>query len=223
MITGSQIRAARGLLGWDAIDLAFKAGLTRETVSKIENDVVQAREKTLDRIIQTFAAYDVEFIPDEGVKKKSDSVTKLEGFENFKFFMDEVYEAATNPYSYDGTKPICICNLDNSLFRKYMKSYHAIHVERLKKLQGLKIRSLAAEADKNPVLGSTYLVYRYLKELKGVIAPFYVFSDKFALIDFDVPNAPRILLIHSAALAQSYRDQFNIMWKNALEEPPVVQ
>jgi len=220
MITGRQIRAARGLLGWDATDLAAKAGLTRETVSKIENDSVQARETTIEKISQTFNAYSVEFLPDEGVKIKSDSVRKLEGFENFKFFMDQVYEAAKEKYSYDGTKPICICNLDNSLFRKYMRDYYSVHVERLKKLDGLIIKSLAAEIDKNHVQGATYLTYRYLKELKAVVAPFYVFGDKFALIDFDVPNPPRILMIDSSALAKSYRDQFEIMWKNAAELPP---
>ena len=41
MITGRQIRAARGLVDWSAATLADKAGLTRETVSKIEDETVQ--------------------------------------------------------------------------------------------------------------------------------------------------------------------------------------
>ncbi len=217
MITGRQIRAARALLEWDAEDLAKKAELSRDTIFNIENGKVQAREATAGKIMQIFAAYDIEFIPDEGVKRKSDSVTKLEGFKDFRFFMDQVYEAATQPYSYDGTKPICICNLDNSLFRKYMRDYYPTHVERLKNLKGLEIRSLAAAVDKNHVTAASYLVYRYLKQLSSVVAPFYVFGDKFALIDFDVQDPPRILMIHSPALAQSYRDQFDIMWKNATE------
>jgi len=218
-VTGRQIRAARALLEWDAEDLAAKAGLSRDTIFNIERSVVQARESTIERIIQTFAAYDIEFIPDEGVKKKTDSVAKLGGFKDFKFFMDQVYEAATQPYSLDGTKPICICNLDNSLFRKYMKDYHAVHVDRLKKIPGLQIKSLAADVDRHNVEGASYLVYRYLRELRGVIAPFYVFGDQFALIDFDVQDPPKILMIHSSALARSYRDQFEIMWKNASDEP----
>jgi DNA-binding XRE family transcriptional regulator len=220
MITGRQIRAARALLDWDAEDLAAKAGLSKDTIFNIEKSVVQAREKTTERIIQTFAAYDIEFTPDEGVKRKSDSVTKLEGFKDFKSYMDQVYDACLQPYSCDGTKPVCICNLDNSLFRKYLKDYYPVHAERLKKIKGLKIKSLAAEEDKASFPGTSYLEYRYLKELKDVIAPFYVFGDKFALIDFDVPDPPKILLIHSPSLAQSYRDQFNIMWKNAAEKPP---
>jgi len=221
MITGRQIRAARALLEWDAEDLAEKAELSRDTIFNIENGKVQARETTTERITKIFATYDIEFIPDEGVKRKSDSITKLQGVNDFRSYMDQVYEAATQLYSIDGTKPICICNLDNSLFRKYMGDYHAVHVDRLKKINGLEIRSLAVEADKKHVPGASYLKYRYLPELKAVIAPFYVFGDKFAIIDFDVPDPPRILLIHSPALAHSYRNQFDIMWKNASDKPPI--
>jgi transcriptional regulator with XRE-family HTH domain len=219
MITQRQIRAARALLGWDAADLALKAGLTRATLSNIENDLVQARAGTIEKIMKVFESYNIEFIPDEGVKRRSDSITKLQGFKDFKFFMDQVYESATQQYSINGSKPICICNLDNSLFRKYMKDYHVIHVERLKRIEGLKIRSLASNIDDNHVKGASYLVYRYLKELKAVVAPFYVFGDKFALIDFDVDDPPKILLIHSPSLAQSYRNQFDIMWKYASDNP----
>lgn len=220
MITPPQIRAARGLLGWDAIELGRRTGLSRETIANIESGRTQAREGSLERIVRVFNDSGVEFIPDEGVKRRADSITKLEGVEDFKRFMDMVYEAATKPYSYDGTKPICICNLDNSLFRKYMGDYHAIHVERLIKLKGLKIRSLAAAVDKNHVTGAVYLEYKFLKEFKATVAPFYVFGDKFALIDFNVENPPRILMVDSPSLANSYRDQFEIMWKNASNEPP---
>jgi DNA-binding XRE family transcriptional regulator len=219
LITGRQIRAARALLDISQDDLANAAGLTKQGISKIEDGSVQPREGTISDIMRVFRDKGIEFIPDEGVKRKSDSITKLEGFKDFKFFMDQVYEAALQPYSCDGTKPICICNLDNGLFRKYMKDYYPVHVERLKKIEGLEIRSLAAEIDANHVSAASYLIYRYLKELKAVIAPFYVFDDKFALIDFDVPDPPQILLIHSPSLARSYRDQFDIMWKNASGKP----
>jgi transcriptional regulator with XRE-family HTH domain len=220
MITGPQVRAARGLLDWGADTLAEKAGLSVDTVRNIEKGRVQGHSSSLDKIIQTFSAYEVEFLPDEGVKKKSDSIAKLEGFKDFKFYMDQVYEAALQPYSCGGSKPICICNLDNSLFRKYLKDYYPVHAERLKKIQGLKILSLAAAEDKGSYPGTSYLEYRYLKGLKAVVAPFYVFGDNFALIDFDVQNPPKILLIHSPSLAQSYRDQFYVMWKNAAVKPP---
>lgn len=219
MITGRQIRAARALLDWKAEDLAKKAGLTRVTVSKIESHLVQPQERTAASIIHAFNDHGIEFTADEGVRRRSDSITKLEGFSDFKFFMDLVYEAARQPYSHDGSKPICICNLDNSLFRKYMRDYHAVHVERLRKIKGLAIKSLAASMDKGHIPSATYLVYRYMKEFKATVAPFYVFGDKFSLIDFHVQNPPRILMIDSPSLANSYREQFEILWRSARETP----
>jgi transcriptional regulator with XRE-family HTH domain len=218
MINAEQLRAARALLDWSTADLARLAGLTVNGINKIERGHVQAHRETLEKIREIFEGAGLAFLENSGVQKRTDTIIKLEGYNDFKHFMDQVYEAATKPYSLDGTKPICICNLDNSLFRKHMKDYYAVHVERLKKLSGLQIRSLAAEVDSNHAAGASYLQYRYLKELKSVVAPFYVFGDKFALIDFDVPEPPKILLVHSASLAKSYRDQFNIMWNSASEK-----
>lgn len=218
MIVGRQIRAARALLDMSQDDLATAAGLTPQAIRKIENGGVQPREGTIADITRAFDERGVEFIADEGVKIKSDTIAKLEGYENFKFFMDEIYNAATQTYSRDGSKPICICDLDNSLFRKHLKDYYFVHVERLKKLDGLKIKCLSAEVDREHVPDATYLSYRYLKELKTVATPFYVFGDSFALIDFNTQNPPRILLVHSKLLASSYRDQFEVMWKNAVDK-----
>lgn len=218
MITGRQIRAARALLDISQDELANAAGLTKQGISKIEDGSVQPREGTITDIIRVFRDRGIEFTSDEGVKRKSDSVTKFEGFEDFKFFMDQVYQEARQAYSRDGTKPICICNLDNSLFRKHMKDYYSVHMERMQRIDGLKIRTLASEVDDHLGAEPSYLIYRFLRELKAVVAPFYVFGDKFALIDFDVQNSPKILMIDSPSLAHSYRDQFDIMWKNASDK-----
>ncbi len=218
MITGRQIRAARALLDMSQDALAEETGLTPQAIRKIENGDVQPREGTIADIMRAVMEHGVEFTADEGVKRRSDSVTVLEGFEDFKSFMDQVYEAALDSSSHDGTKPICICDLDNNLFKKHLKDYHSVHVARLKKLKNLEIRCLAAEVDRNHIPDATYLTYRYLNELKTVATPFYVFGDKFALIDFNSLNPPRILMIQSPLLARSYRDQFEVMWKNAADE-----
>lgn len=217
--SSSQLRAARALLNWSRAELAEKTGVSEPTLHRLENNIGDPETRTQKKIRYTLEEHGIEFTSDDGVKKRSDSVVKLEGFDDFKYFMDQVYYAATQPYSIDGTKPICICNLDNSLFRKHMKDHHPLHVERLKKISGLKIRSLSAEADRNHVAGADYLVYRYLRELKGVVAPFYVFGDTFAVLDFNVVEPPKIIMVHSPALARSYRDQFAIMWRNASAKP----
>jgi len=219
MITGSQIRGARGLLDWSADILAKKTGLSVDTIRNIEKGRVQGSVSSIDKIIKTFKTNDIEFIPDEGIKKKSETVIKLEGFENFKYFIDLVYEAAVSESAKNGKKPICVCNIDNNIFRKYLKDYYFIHLNRMKKLEGVRIKILAPNMDKNQMPDVHYLQYKFLKEMKSTFAPFYVFADSFALIDFSVPNPPRILLLNSPALASSFREQFKIMWSNATDTP----
>ena len=94
MITGRQIRAARGLLKWSSPDLAKKAGLTRETINKIEGDVIQPREGTLNDIIGAFDQHGVEFIDTTGVRIKPQGLEVLLGQSGLQQFFNEVYAYA---------------------------------------------------------------------------------------------------------------------------------
>lgn len=42
MVTSAQIRAARGLLNWTVRDLAERAGVHRNTVTRLENDAIES-------------------------------------------------------------------------------------------------------------------------------------------------------------------------------------
>ena len=79
MITGSQIRAARGLLNWSASDLADKVAATRQTIFRLEqaDGVPSTKIQTILSIIAAFQEAGVEFIgsPDKGagVRFKQDA------------------------------------------------------------------------------------------------------------------------------------------------------
>jgi ribosome-binding protein aMBF1 (putative translation factor) len=64
VITGAQIRAARGLLGWSASDLATKSGTTRFTVQRLEqhDGIPPSRSQTLADLQRAFEEAGVEFI-----------------------------------------------------------------------------------------------------------------------------------------------------------------
>jgi predicted transcriptional regulator len=66
VITPSQCRAARGLLGWNQEDLATKAGVSQVTVHQLEAGVTQPRRATLDVIRRAFENAGVEFIDENG-------------------------------------------------------------------------------------------------------------------------------------------------------------
>ena len=62
MITPSQIRAARSLIGWKQTDLAAASGVSEISIKNIERGSTDARGSTLAKIEGAFLAAGVEFI-----------------------------------------------------------------------------------------------------------------------------------------------------------------
>lgn len=218
MITGRQIRAARGLLGWDATDLAAKANLTRETVSKIENESVQPREGTIADIVRVFDENGLEFTDNSGVRLKPHSMETFEGRDGFVRFFETIHEHLR---THGGD--ICVSGVDERLFVKYQGDFANVHMGRMAELAkqrpDLKMRILIAEDDYNFV-ASNYASYRWQpKELFSPTA-FYVFGDCLALISFTHDPAPLVILIKSAAFAEAYRHSFNQVWTLAQDPKP---
>ena len=60
-----QIKMARAALGWGVRDLAEKAGVTANTVTRIENGG-DAKQSTIDAMRQAMELGGVEFIPENG-------------------------------------------------------------------------------------------------------------------------------------------------------------
>jgi len=70
LVTGSQIRAARALLGWSAQVLADAAGVGIMTIHRFEreNGIPKGQVRIFDQITNALIAGGVEFIgtPDDG-------------------------------------------------------------------------------------------------------------------------------------------------------------
>jgi transcriptional regulator with XRE-family HTH domain len=60
-----QLRMARAAVGWGVRELAEKAGVTANTVTRIENGS-DARQSTMDSLQQALEAAGVEFIEENG-------------------------------------------------------------------------------------------------------------------------------------------------------------
>jgi predicted transcriptional regulator len=75
MITSRQIRAARALLGWSQQQLADKAIVSLNAVTRLEKGKVDSRVSTINAIEKTHIKAGVEFLPagekGEGVRMKS--------------------------------------------------------------------------------------------------------------------------------------------------------
>lgn len=214
MITGRQIRAARSLLGWDASELAGKAGLRRETITNIENSTTNARVASLHDIVRVFNESGIEFIDNQGVKLKPLNIERLEGREGFTRFYEIMHEHLRN-----NGGDICVSGADERLFAKYRdnpEEHRRRMTKLLKQRPDLKMRILIAEDDYN-FAASRYASYRW--QPKEIFAPtaFYVFGDCLGLISFTHDPAPLVVLITSAAFAEAYRNSFNMAWLSARE------
>ena len=66
MLTPTQCRAARALLGWSQQDLANRAAVGIVTVHQLEKGLSQTRRATLDVIRRALEAAGVEFIDENG-------------------------------------------------------------------------------------------------------------------------------------------------------------
>jgi ribosome-binding protein aMBF1 (putative translation factor) len=66
VISGAQIRAARGLLNWSSQELAEQAHVGWSTVKRFEDsdEVPQSRAKTLEKILAVLEASGIEFLGD---------------------------------------------------------------------------------------------------------------------------------------------------------------
>ena len=66
-VTGAQLRGARGLLGISREELAKRAGVSFETVKRIEGQsLVSANVQTVDAIRRAFSEAGVIFIDENG-------------------------------------------------------------------------------------------------------------------------------------------------------------
>jgi transcriptional regulator with XRE-family HTH domain len=60
-----QVKMARAAVGWGVRELAEKAGVTANTVTRIENGA-DAKQSTMDRLQQALESVGIEFIDENG-------------------------------------------------------------------------------------------------------------------------------------------------------------
>ncbi len=216
MITGRQIRAARGLLKWSCPDLAEKAGLSRETIIKIEGDIIQPREGTLNDIIRAFDQYGVEFTDNSGVRIKPQGVEVLVGPAGLQEFFNNVYAHAR-----DHGGKIVQLGIDENLFWAMGKEFSEAHRKRMAKLvqerKDIQVQAILSHGDTNFV-ASEYNNYRWISKDIFAPVPFYIYGQTLAIMDFHTIPAPTIIVHKFPAITEAYRKQFAAFWKLS-EEP----
>jgi DNA-binding XRE family transcriptional regulator len=216
MITAAQLRAARGLLDWSRGDLSKASKVSQETIKNIEHGIFRPQETTEQALIRAFATHGVEFSGSEGVLLRRDSVIRYEGPDGLKRFLDDVYEAAQQPYSASGgNKPLYTTCVGDEIFPKLLGDYLATHVRRMNAIKNLRMHLLLTQKP-TTVLDeekeTSYRTYRITSKRNTANASFYVYGDKLAIINLE-ETAPQVLVISSPLAARAYREQFETLWE----------
>ncbi|MGB0719302.1 MAG: helix-turn-helix domain-containing protein [Bdellovibrionales bacterium] len=210
MPTIEQIRAARALLGWSQHDLAEKADLSQTGIARIENGTNQPNSKTIAKILTAFDRADVEFIGNNGVKKRTGEVRTLEGAQGFRELLNDIYDTGKE---FGGE--FCLHNAKPDNWVKWLgEEWFKMHSDRMAKLNDkLTFRITAEEGNKN-LISSSFAEYRWFpKELFNEHC-IYAYHDKLAFVYFG-EDSLTIRVLHDSAFASGFKILFDIAWDNA--------
>jgi transcriptional regulator with XRE-family HTH domain len=198
MITPRQIRAARALLGLDAAELADRAGLSRATVTNIENSVVQPREATLDRLIETLTGSGVEFIGERGIALMSENYRLIEGSDCYLRLLDEIYHSLRQK---PGSEVLSICTDDKVSPPEVRQAIQRWHDA------GIKCRFLSHE--KATRFDFPLQEYRLIPSQYFTNSVMVVFDDKVAVLR---GHNAAVLVSTDRNYADMLRGLFEMIW-----------
>lgn len=209
-ISSRQIKAARALLDWSQETLAKKARLSVATVRKLEVGEISPRSSTSDRIRYAFERAGLEFLEPNGVRQKPEEITIYEGHEGICRFFDDVYAYARE---HDGDI-VTVC-INEDPITDALGEYGVMHRARMHNLApGTQVNCILTENYKS--IPAKYCEYRSISKQYVDSVPFYIFGNNFAIFLFGYEPSPRIIVHHSALLADAYRKQFYSMWDKAV-------
>jgi transcriptional regulator with XRE-family HTH domain len=209
IISGRQIRAARGLLCWSVEDMAINSGVNRVTIRQIEADEVQPQEKTLTRIFSIFDKYGVEFTEDEGVKVRKQATRTYSGKPGYRQLLDHIYETLK-----DGGR-IRQFNFGYLRYLPYEENFVGDHLKRMNAIDNLDVKVL--DVGRETEMPVSYCEYRYLENKFKNLAPWYLYGDYLVLSLFETGTKREYITVHSKILTERYIGIFDTFWK--LAEP----
>jgi len=213
-LTGSQIEAAMALAGITREALCKEAGIAKKTLNDTLNDKTSYRETTINKIRSIIETHGVEFLPNEGIRRKPVAVDTLTGSDGLREFFNNVHEYASKN---GGT--IMMFGIDETTFIKtisndFSQDYLKRMTEVSRKRGDLEVLSIICEGDNN-FCASDYNEYRWISKEVFQAVPFYIFGETLAIMDFETAPGPTIMLLKSRAITNAYRKQFLAFWKMA--------
>lgn len=211
MITSDQIRAARALLNWSQTELSVRSGLTTPTIANIELGKQTPSSTTLQRIHDAFEIAGIEFLENDGVRKRAGKMYTYSGREGFNKFYQDIDATCIAM----GTGEFLVSNVDERDFLSRLGEEATYHHYKAINQTSITYRILIVEGD-NYMPGKNFNAeYRWTPDDQFYSVPFYVYGNKVAYISFE-ENDVNVFVVENAFLTNLCRRQFNEMWDRAL-------
>jgi len=195
MLTGSQIRAARGLLGWTLADLAKRTGLQNYTISFFENGKGRTEFESIEKMVRALEQEGVEFTT-TGVQLVTPIYT-IEGPNMYVDLLDDVIK--TN------AKDVIIENADERITPP-----HIIQKFKEMKMHGFTVRMTVEE-------GNTFLLHD-IKNYRAIPKKHFqnwvmmTYGPKVAMVVSNSPDSLKAIIISQEKLADAMRNRFALVW-----------
>ena len=206
MITIEQCRAARGLLGWTQQDLAEASGLSKTAINNFEKGNSDIKLESLKSIRLAFESLDIEFLGQEGLKRRNDHAEILKGPSCYIDLLDDII---TTLRSQGGE--LLILNANKTVSHENTLEGMNSLIERLKTDLGLGTRILYLQKSQIP-LSAPHEQRISLNALANYLPISFIYGNKLSL---QLGASPFITIINSPEQAQEQRHIFESLWQGA--------
>lgn len=207
MIAVSQIRAARGLLGWSQKDLAERTGLSQRTITNIETEKNIPNVETLQSIETVIQQAGVD-ITSNGVRARRKTVQIITDTDVSGRLLDDMFKHVAE----HGVRQILMTGINQELLRGPARA-RVIDYGRKIRLFGAQERFLVSEAMPCSFMTAAPEQYRGLpRDYFSDKIQTFIYGNNFATL---MLNLNELHIIRNAQVAEFHRRQFECIWQGA--------
>jgi transcriptional regulator with XRE-family HTH domain len=210
-ISAEQIKAARALLDWSQEDLAAAAGISTATIFNLEKGHLAFR--SVSEVRQAFERSGIEFLPHDGLRRRAEDVTILQGKDSIERFLADLAWASKS-----GHMPIQgSFRTEDTLWRSLGFVDDQADEGALEPILSTlgTPQLLIAELTRPDLLLPYFAVRGIAKQQLGPI-PTFIYGDRHALVLTEGLPYPKFIIFQSTSMAQSYRSHFELLWEQAM-------
>lgn len=216
MITKEQLRAARGLSGFEQKMVAQSIGVDPKTISNIESGEGAISSPNAITLVNFYESRGIEFTDYNGVRQSPTGIRVYRGNAEFRQFYDDLYETARTVGGdmclYNAASALVI----NALGEDYVKTQQD-RMMALKKKHPDKYtyRVIFSEGD-GTFFGESYCDYRWINPEHFNETATFVYGDKVGIATFE-NNDVSVVVIKNKGFAESLKKQFGMLWQMTYE------